>query len=136
MMKIYKSISTGEDCTAAQLLAEMMVLRRAAKQKVKLVGHFWQAQPWKKYYGEQIIAANAILKIFDIQAVLNALKRREGNWQYSLRTKGLTDIIQEESTKLVALQASLEKSSEREFSDSVTTNITTYGKPSLRSKLD
>ncbi len=135
-MKTYNSISTNEPCTAAQLIAEMMVLRRAAKQKVKLVGHFWQEQPWKKYYGEQIIAANALLKIFNPQAILNALRRKDGGWQYSLRTKGLSDIIQEEATKLATKEANLARSSEREFSDATTTTVVSHGKQSLRSKLD
>lgn len=133
---MYTSISTGEECTPAQLLAEMMVLRRAAKQKIKLTGHFWLEQPWRKYYGEQIIAANAVLKIFSIKAVLRALKRKEGSWQYSLRTKGFTDIFQEEESKLKVETENLARSSEREFSGATTTNVVSHGKPSLRSKLD
>lgn len=133
---MYKSISTGDDCTAAQLLAETMVLRRASKQKVKLTGHFWRQEPWKKYYGEQIIAANALLKIFSPQAIFKALKRKECSWQYSLRTKGLSDIIQEEETKFQAEQERLDKSSEREFNTATTTKIVSHGKESLRSKLD
>lgn len=135
-MKAYNSISTKEPCTAAQLIAEMMVLRRAAKQRVKLTGHFWNNAPWKKYYGEQIIAANALLKIYDAQAILNALKRKEGSWQYSLRTKGLSDIIQEEQAKLAIKQENLERSAERKFNDATTTNIVSHGNQSLRSKLD
>ena len=132
----YISISTGESCTAAQLLAETMVLRRASKQKVKLTGHFWRQEPWRKYYGEQIIAANALLKIFAPQAIFKALKRKECSWQYSLRTKGLSDIIREEQTKFEAEQANLAKAAEREFSQSVTTEIKSFGTKSLRSKLD
>lgn len=134
---MYVSISTGESCTAAQLLAEMMVLRRASKQKVKLTGHFWKVEPWRKYYGEQIIAANALLKIFAPKAIFQALKRKECSWQYSLRTKGLSDIIREEQTKFEAEQANLQKSAEREISTATTTNLVSQGgKKSLRSKLD
>lgn len=133
---MYTSISTGESCTAAQLLAEMMVMRRASKQKIKLTGPFWRSEPWKKYYGEQIIAANALLKIFAPAAIFKALKRKECSWQYSLRTKGLSDIIQEEQKKFEQEQAALEKASERKFSESTTTNVVSHGKESLRSRLD
>jgi hypothetical protein len=133
----YISISTGESCTAAQLLAETMVLRRAGKQKIKLTGHFWKVDPWRKYFGEQVIAANALLKIFAPQAIFRALKRKECSWQYSLRTKGLADIIKEEQTKFEAEQANLQKSAERQFDTATTTEIApSSGKKSLRSKLD
>ncbi len=132
----YVSISTGESCTAAQLIAEMMVLRRASKQKVKLTGHFWKQEPWRKYYGEQVIAANALLKIFAPQAIFKALKRKECSWQYSLRTNGLSDIIKEEQTKFEAEQVNLQRSSEREFNTATTTELPSFGKASLRSKLD
>ncbi len=134
---MYKLISTGDDCTAAQLLAETMVLRRASKEKKKLTGPFWREAPWNKYFGEQMIAANALLKIFSPQAIFRALKRKECNWQYSLRTKGISDIIQQEEEKLKAENERLEKSSEREFNTATTTNIVSNkGKESLRSKLD
>lgn len=100
MEKKYISKTSGNKCTAAQYLAEEMCIRKAKKQKERLSAGFWHIPKWKKFYRSQIIAANSLLKIYDEKAVLNAVKRKEVSWCYSLRIKRLDQILLEEQDKV------------------------------------
>jgi hypothetical protein len=99
-MNKYYSPSTGEECTAAQLIAEIMVTREAAKKKLSLPYKFWNLIEWKKKYKNQILGANSLLKVYSAEAILRALKRKECSWQYSIRANGISDICDEEQRKL------------------------------------
>jgi hypothetical protein len=120
--------------TSAQQIAEIMVRREAAKQKIVLPLKFWNNEPWKKKYKSQIIAANGLLKLYEPAAILNALKRKECSWQYSLRIKGMNDIFKEEQAKLDNLKIAAQES-ERTFSQATTTEVKKFGKESKLNKL-
>lgn len=98
----YKSLIDGHDCTAHHYLAELVISREAKKQGTTLPPKFWNLDSWKKKYKLQIIAAHSLLKIFDMQDILNGLRCKEGNWIYSLQYRGLVDIIQNEKNKQAA----------------------------------
>jgi hypothetical protein len=96
----FTSPSTNEVCTAAQLIAEIMCVRKAQKKGINLPYKFWNIDEYRKEYRQQIIAANAILKLYSPLAVLGALKRKDCQWQFSLRANGLPDAIAEEQKRL------------------------------------
>jgi len=130
----FKSVSTGEGCSAAQLIAEIVVKREFDKKRIPLSGHWWNKEPYKKKYKNQIIAANSLLKLYEPLAILNALKRKECQWQYSLRAQGINDICKEEQQKLDKIKELAQKSN-REFSTETQTEIKKFGQQSKLDKL-
>lgn len=130
----FVSPTSGKECTAAQYLAELMVTREAAKQKIKLAVGFWNSPLWKKKYKQQIIAANSLLKIYSPQAIINALKRKECSWQYSLRANGINDACNEEQIKLDQITETMLES-ERKFDNITTSEVKKFGKESKLNKL-
>ena len=62
----YKSPSTGDYCTGAQYIAEMMCQRMAENSNEgSLAYKFWNTNKWKKTYQLQIIAANRLVDEYD-----------------------------------------------------------------------
>lgn len=88
----------------AQQIAKIMVEREIKKQKVSVPPDYWNYEPWKKKFKLQVIAAHSLFKLYEPEAILNALKRKECSWQYSLRVKGMNDIFKEEQAKLEKLK--------------------------------
>jgi hypothetical protein len=132
----FKTLTTNEECTAAQLLAETMCVREAQKKRISLPHRFWNTAEWKKKYKSQILAANVLLKIYSPLAILNALKRKECSWQYSLRINGISDIIDEEQRKLDSQQKLIEESKEIKINNTDEFRQIETGKQSRKSKLD
>lgn len=129
----FTSPSTGEVCSAAQLIAEVMVRREADKKRVNLPHKFWNTPEWQKKYKQQIIAANGLLKIYSPLAILNGLKRKECSWQYSLRVQGMNDIFKEEQVKIDKVLENCEVL--RTFSQDTSTEIKKFGKKTILNKL-
>ena len=119
---------------AAKQLAEIMVTREAKKKGIPLVGKWWNEGILKKKYKMQIIAAHALLKVYEPLAILNALKHKKCQWQYSLRADGINDACIEEQEKLDKIKV-LASESNREFSEAVTTEVKKFGKQSKLDKL-
>ena len=72
----YKHQSTGEYCTCAAYVAEMMCMRNAEnKNQGSLPYKFWSKKPWDWTFKRQMIAANRILKDHKIseQALVKAI---------------------------------------------------------------
>ena len=97
----YKSPSTGDYCTGAQYIAEMMCQRMAEKNNEgSLAYKFWNTEKWQKTYQLQIIAANRLVDKYDERAIIAALKSREGKKIYSLRFPNLEDMIKRQESVL------------------------------------
>ena len=65
----FKSSSTGEPCTIAQYLAELLVQRKAEKDnKGSLAYKFWNKSQ-KKQYQAQIVSVNRLIQEFGEDAV-------------------------------------------------------------------
>lgn len=90
----FKSPTSNITVGPAQYITELILINKARRQKLSLPAYFWKDKLWKKDYGSQIMAANSLLKIFDIFDIIETLKQRENLWINSLRTKGLEDKIQ------------------------------------------
>jgi hypothetical protein len=82
--KRFKSYSTGEPCTAAQYVAEMVCMRRRERENNgSLAFKFWN-KAQKDEYQTQIRAANTAIKRYGEKALLHYLKSPNGKRTYSL----------------------------------------------------
>lgn len=82
--KKFKSCSTGEPCTAAQYVAEIVCMRRREREnKGSLAFKFWN-KAQKDEYQTQIRAANTCIKRFSEKALLHYINSPSGKSTYSL----------------------------------------------------
>jgi len=101
----YKSPSTGEYCTAAQYISELMCQRMAEKNNEgSLAYKFWNTKKWKRTYVNQIIKANELVEKYDERAIVKFLNSNRGKKIYSLRFPNLENMIAEEEIKLKKLE--------------------------------
>ena len=97
----YKSPSTGDYCTSAQYIAELMCQRMAERtNEGSLAYKFWNTKKWKKTYQLQVIAANRLLNKYSDRAIVAALNTYKGLKIYSLRFPGLEEMIKTEHRRL------------------------------------
>ncbi len=80
----FKSSSTGEPCTAAQYIAEIVCTRKRCKENTgSLEYKFWNKSQ-KEEYQTQIRVANKIIKKYSSDALLHYLNSPKGKKTYSL----------------------------------------------------
>ena len=80
----YKSISTGQPCSAAQYIAELVCIRRREKENTgSLEYKFWNKSKNAEYQ-TQVRAASKIIKKFSEKALLHYLNSPSGKNVYSL----------------------------------------------------
>jgi hypothetical protein len=90
----YKSPSTGEYCTCAQYLAEIMCTRMAQKENEGTQSYkFWNTSKWKKTYSYQVILANRLAKKYECSAIVKAINSKELKHVYSLGYPNLEQVI-------------------------------------------
>ena len=62
----YLHRTTGQQCNAAQYIAEMVCLREAEKQNVGRPAYqLWNTKKWKNKFKSQVTKAYQLLKIYD-----------------------------------------------------------------------
>jgi hypothetical protein len=97
----YKSPSTGEYCTCAQYLAELMCQRMCEKDnRGSLPYKFWNTKKWKGIYMAQLLKANELLREHNNEAVVKTLTSGFGLKVYSLRFPSLKNLIEKEEEKI------------------------------------
>ncbi len=100
----YKSPSTGEYCTAAQYIAELMCQRMAEKEnKGSLAYKFWNTDKWKNAYKHQLVLANRLVKKHDERAIIKALQSNRGRNIFSLRFPKLEQMINQAEKEIKKL---------------------------------
>ncbi len=127
----YKHQSTGEYCTCAAYVAEIMCMRNAEhKNKGSLPYKFWNKKPWDWTFKKQLIAANKILKDVSEKALVKAIHSPEFKSIFSLNNRRVKTII-----KKYALLADEEKETNQkiDYKKDPTRRSKTFGK---KSKLD
>ena len=108
----YKSPSTGEYCTAAQYIAELMCQRMAEKNNEgSLAYKFWNTKKWKRTYINEIIRAYELVDQYDERAIIKFLNGDRGKRIYSLRFPNIEDMIAQEEMNL----KKIEKDTDRNF---------------------
>ena len=74
----YKHQTTGDHCTCAAYLAEMMCLRLAEyKNEGNLTYKFWNNKPWDLTFKQQMFAANSLIKKYGEKVVVRAVANQK-----------------------------------------------------------
>ena len=127
----YKHQTTGDHCTCAAYVAEIMCIRNAEH---KNVGHlpykFWSKKPWDWTFKRQMFAANNIIKAHGEEALVKAIHSAELKGIFSLNHRKVLPIVKKYAI-IIAEQNS--KKQEINHSDNAKKRKRNFGK---RSKLD
>jgi len=136
MNKNYKHKTTGQECNAAQYIAEMVCLREAEKQRVGRPAYaLWNTEKWQKKFKSQVTKAYNLLKKYSDKAIINALNSYKGKKIYSLRVKFLEPIIEKEQEAIDKIEAKEIK--EIKYEDNTLQKPRkSFGNQSLFSKLE
>lgn len=128
----YKHQSTGDHCTCAAYLAEMMCLRLAEyKNEGNLTFKFWNKRPWDWTFKQQMFAATALIKEYGEKAVIRAVNEQKS--VFSLKNKRIIPEIKRQ-VKLIE-EESKRSSQELDVKKEPTNRKKSYGKKSSLNKL-
>jgi hypothetical protein len=129
----YKHQSTGDHCTCASYLAELMCLRLAEhKNEGKLGYKFWNKKPWDWTFKQQLFAANTLIKKYGESAVVKAVNSPYLSKVFSLKNKR---VVPEINRQLKLIKDSEDKKQELDVKEQAKTRKKTYGKKSKLNKL-
>lgn len=112
-MKYISKYSNGKYVTAAQYITELICENKAKQEKKDLYFKFWTTKEWSLYYRNQISTANKLVKKYNPQAIIRALKGIQASKIYSLRAPHLIPIIEQELSLLDKENQSLTKEYDR-----------------------
>jgi hypothetical protein len=90
----YQSPSTGDFCTCAQYVAEIMCTRMAQKDNQGTQAYkFWNTDKWQKVYQHQVILANRLIKKYSEESVSRAINSNALRRAYSLRHPKVDEVV-------------------------------------------
>jgi len=93
--KKYKSPSTGDFCTSAQYVAEIICQRCATHEKAGTLPYkFWNLPKWKKIYIRQVSLANKLIKEYGEEPVIKFVKSSTGKKTISLGARNVKKEIE------------------------------------------
>lgn len=111
----YKSSYSESYITAAQYIVELVCENIALKKSTQLPYKFWNNNDWKSIFKRQLLLANGLLKIYDEQSIIKALRTYQGKKIQSLAAAWILDKIiddfqkQKDSQQVVATPEVTEK---------------------------
>ena len=130
----YKHESTGDHCTCAAYVAEIMCKRNAEnKNEGSLPYKFWNKKPWNWTFKRQLMAANNLLKKFSEQALVKAIQSKEFKGVFSLNHPKVIGVLKKYEL-LLSEQASKPKQ-EVEVKKNAKTRKKSYGRQNILNKL-
>lgn len=132
-MKYISKYSNGKYVTAAQFITELICENKAKQEKKDLYFKFWTTKEWSVFYRNQIASANKLVKQYNPQAIVRALKTAQASKIYSLRAPHLIPIIEQESELLEKENQQLTKDYDR--NNNKTFSNSTNNRKSIVSKL-
>ena len=112
-MMYLSKYSNGKKVSAAQYITELICENKAKQEKRDLHFRFWTNKEWSSYYRNQIATANKLVKQYDEQAIIRALKNKKAEKIYSLRAPHLVSIIEYEEELLNQENKTLSKEYDR-----------------------
>ena len=90
----YKHESTGDHCTCAAYVAEIMCRKNAEnKNQGSLPYKFWNKKPWDWTFKRQLIAANRLIKKFSEAAIVKAVNSSEFRGVFSLNHPKVVSVL-------------------------------------------
>lgn len=129
----YKHQSTGDYCTCAAYLAELMCLRLAEhKNQGNLTFKFWNKKPWNWTFKKQLFLANKLIQEYGEVAVVRAVNSPSLLRVFSLKNNR---VIPEIKKQVIALDNQKEKVQNLEIDKEQITRKKAFGKKSALSKL-
>lgn len=129
----YKHQSTGDYCTCAAYIAEIMCMRNAEHKNVgSLPYKFWNHKPWDWTFKRQVFEARKLLKKFPEAAVVKAIHSDEFRGIFSLNNKRALGIIAKYATIVEQTTQSVQQ---LEVVEQPTTRTATFGRKSILSKI-
>lgn len=129
----YKHQSTGDYCTCASYLAELMCLRLAEhKNEGKLGYKFWNKKPWDWTFKQQLFTANSLVKKYGEVAVVKAVNSPSLTKVFSLKNKR---VVPEILRQVKIIEDNKDKKQELDIKEKPTVRKSAYGKKSKLNKL-
>ena len=90
----YKHKSTGDYCTCAAYVAEMLCANNAQHQnKGSLPYKFWNIKPWDWTFKKQVILARKFIKKYSEEALVKAVSSPEFSRTFSLNSPRAEAIV-------------------------------------------
>jgi len=105
--------SNGKKVSDAQYITEIICEHKAKRDKKDLHYRFWLNTEWEKFFKNQIASAHRLLKKYSAKAIIKALNHPKTKNTYSLRSKYLIPIIEQEEKILSLENKTLSKKIER-----------------------
>jgi hypothetical protein len=129
----YKHKSTGDHCTCASYLAEMMCLRLAEhKNEGNLTYKFWNKKPWDWTFKQQLFTANSLIKKYGELAVVKAVNSPALSKVFSLKNQR---VVPEIKKQLKIMEEQSKNTQELDVKDKPESRKKSYGKKSGLNKL-
>jgi hypothetical protein len=123
----YKHDSTGDYCTCAAYVAEVMCRKNAENRNEGALPYkFWSKKPWDWTFKRQLIIANKLVKDFSELAVAKAVNSPEFNRIFSLNHPKAKDIIKK--YHIIVLQDEAKPKEEIKHVENAEHRKTSYGK--------
>jgi hypothetical protein len=130
----YQSPSTGEFCTCAQYIAEIMCTRMAQKDNQGTQAYkFWNTDKWKKVYQYQVVLANRLIKKYSEKSVSQAINSNELRRAYSLRHPKVDDVVRRYDIAVKSDELKIKR--DLDVKEDPKTRRGTYGKTTKLNKL-
>lgn len=129
----YQHQTTGDHCTCAAYVAEIMCLRNAEyKNQGSLSYKFWNRKPWNWTFKRQLMLAQNLLKEIPEAALVKAIHSDEFRGIFSLNNPRAIPIIRKYAELYKQEQ---DKKQELEVVENPVSRKKTYGKKSSLNKL-
>lgn len=130
----YKHQSTGDHCTCAAYVAEIMCMKYAEYKNVgSLPFKFWSVKPWDWTFKKQLWAAREVIKNYGEEAVVRAVNSPEWGKIFSLKNKRAIPIIKK--YQKIVEEENQKEIQELDVQEDAVARKTTFGKKSKLSKL-
>lgn len=130
----YKHTSTGDYCTCAAYIAELMCLRLANHKKISgLPFKFWNVKPWDWTFKRQMMLANKLIKEYGEIVLVKSLNSGELKDIFSLSHPKVKQVL--DRNKLSKHEIAIEPIETKIDTAATTIRSTSFGKKSQLSKL-
>jgi hypothetical protein len=130
----YKHQSTGDHCTCAAYVAEIMCMKYAEYKNVgSLPFKFWSVKPWDWTFKKQLWAAREVIKNYGEEAVVRAVNSPEWGKIFSLKNKRAIPIIKKYSE--IVKKEKEQEAQQLDVKEDAETRKKSFGKKSKLNKL-
>lgn len=130
----YKHESTGDHCTCAAYVAEIMCKKNAEnRNEGSLPYKFWSKKPWDWTFKRQLFVANKLIQKFSEAGIVKAINSKEFRKIFSLNHPSAERIIRK--YHLIAEEQSKTEKQEVVYNENPTVRKKTYGKKNILQKL-